>query len=191
MFSLLFARHFFVNEVFDFRILHRLPGAADGGSLKMCGEKCVGIIAWPALGGGSVDADEAGEISIFGSQPIHHPGTDRRTNEIGGTGVKKQRCRSVGDTFGVHAADDTQIVDDFRLFGEKIGDPGTGVAVLPEVPGRFLQSLLLNSEISGIVEFECFAVVFGEAFFWVEGIDLTRASLHEDKDHPFCFGRMV
>jgi len=94
----------------------------------------------------------------------------------------------MGDPFGLHTADDAQVVCNFRLFGKEIGNLQTGVSVLVEVPGRFLQPLLLNSAISGVVKFERFSVVFCQPCFGVERIDLTWTTLHEDEDHALRFG---
>jgi len=47
--------------------------------------------------------------------------------------------RMIGQ-IGVHAAEQTQLVGLFGQFGEQVGNPQAGLAVLTELPGRAEQA---------------------------------------------------
>jgi hypothetical protein len=109
--------------------------------------------------------------------------------------VQKQRRRAVGYPFGVHALEETQVVDARGDVREQLGDPAAALAVLREAPRRshdaVLDNRLRSCQGTGVGEVAHLAVAALQEWFVIEGIDLTGSPLHEQEDHPFGAGGMM
>ena len=94
---------------------------------------------------------------------------------------------AVGDALGAEGVEEGEVVDSAVDLGEEVGAPSSAFAVLGELPGGFhypLRNAALAGvgEDAGVVEGHLLAVVFCEAGFVVEGIDLADSALHEEED---------
>ena len=98
---------------------------------------------------------------------------------------------------GFAGGDDADVVDDGGGVGEKVADPGAGLAVLFEgaTGGEEVAAMAAVHEgealASGVAIRDGFAVEFGELRFVFEEVELGGAAGHEEEDDVFGFGGEV
>jgi hypothetical protein len=99
----------------------------------------------------------------------------------------------MGDTFGVHRVDETQIVNMLRDFREQGRDRATALTMAAEVPSWGHESLRTGlthtriRDLPGIVKFRRFSVSPDQFRFEIEAVNMAGAALHEEEDDPLRF----
>ena len=156
---------------------------AEHGALVGGGEEGGSVVAWSAFVGGGIHGDEGGQVFVVAAQAVADPGTHRRADQVGGAGVEEEGGGTVGNALGVHAVDETEIIDVPGDFGEQGGGPAPALAVSGKFPERLEDFAFLDFPGAGDPEFDFLAVGGDEIGLVVEGIDLARATLHEKENH--------
>jgi hypothetical protein len=94
----------------------------------------------------------------------------------------------VGDSLGVEAADDAQIVGDPGYRRKEFRHPQTTRSPLGKLPQRLhnplRRALPRLGEAAEIGKRHLFAVVDGQSWLGIEAVDLAHATGHEEEDHP-------
>ncbi len=176
-----------VGDVLDAGLRGRNAAATDRCALKHGGQESVAVVARPAVAEARADGDKAGQVFVFRTQSVHHPGAHARTDEAGGAGVQEEGGRSMRHALGVHAVQEAEVVDVLVDVREQAGGPATRLAVLGIVPERFHQ--LLRRALAGlgdrarIRQVERLLVVALQARLVVEGVHVADPALHEQEDH--------
>ncbi len=101
--------------------------------------------------------------------------------------MQEQRRWPVRDSFGVHRMDHAQVVGMLGRLRKQVRNPVPAFTILPELPGRFHDTMQVATAArfgngTGIIKRHRLAVMFDHAGFEIEGIDVTRPALHEQKD---------
>ena len=91
----------------------------------------------------------------------------------------------------VHGLDETKIVDDACDIGKQLADPGSALAVLLKLPGRFEEVEGFAGNDLWTLEGKWFPVVALQERLVVEGVDLRRPSVHEQENDSLCPSREV
>ena len=87
--------------------------SADRGSLEAGRKEGATVVLGSAETVGRVDRDEAGQIVVFSSEPVEHPGAHRGAHEIDAAGVGENRRLRVGRVGGVHAVENAEVIGVF------------------------------------------------------------------------------
>ena len=91
----------------------------------------------------------------------------------------------IGD-IGGHGADDAEVIGVLGGVMEEFADFEAAFTVAGEFEGR-AEGGAGGSFCFESVEGDRFAVLFREFRFWIEGVDLGGAAIHEEVDDAFCF----
>ena len=159
--------------------------ASDGGALVDSGEEGAGPVADSAVAEGWVDREEAGEVLIFGTEPIRNPRAEAGADEGIGTGVEFEQGAPVSFVGAVDGFDDTEIVGAGPDEGKEVTDHGAAFGAGAEFPGRFSEVGGFGKLDAGFFEGQGFSVIADEGGFVVEGIDVGGTAVHEEKDDAF------
>ena len=159
--------------------------ASDGGALVDSGEEGAGPVADSAVAEGWVDRQEAGEVLIFGAEPIRNPRAEAGADEGVGTGVEFEQGAPVSFVGAVDGFDDTEIVGAGPDEGKEVTDHGAAFGAGAEFPGRFSEVGGFGKLDAGFFEGQGFSVIADEGGFVVEGIDVGGTAVHEEKDDAF------
>jgi len=150
------------------------------------------------VGAGRTDRDEAGQIFVFRTQSVSDPGADGRTDQVRSAGMQAQDGFAVGLSLGVQAPNHAEIIRAFGRFGQQLGYPMPGLAVLTECPRRTQQGrnflvLVFFVVTERVREFQGagLAALAVQARLVVECIDLARAAVHEQENDALRPRRMV
>jgi hypothetical protein len=98
--------------------------------------------------------------------------------------VDLQERRAMGGIGSVEALHEAEAIDDLGDVGEELADPRPALAMLLEPPRTPEQVAGLGELDAGLLSGEGLAVVALQARLVVEGVDLRRAAVHEQEDHP-------
>ena len=79
---------------------------------------------------------ERGQVFIHAAEPVAQPGTDAGSPRDHKSGLHERDGRFMVDRFGMHGADDRDIVHHARRVRQQFGDPRAGFAVLREIEDR-------------------------------------------------------
>ncbi len=164
-------------------------GDAEGGSLMNGGKEGGTPVAGAAIAEAGGEGDEGGQIGVFGAEPVADPGADAGSDEGGGAAMEEEGGGTVCDAFGLHAVQEAELVHPLGGVREKFTDPVPGLAMTRELPGRTHHALTRGQrtrvgENPGVIEGHLLPFMPVEQGFVIVGVDLTRAALHEEEDHP-------
>ncbi len=162
----------------------------DAGRLVLGGEEAVAperradddLVARP-------QHDVTGEVLVLGAEPVEEPRTEGRTDRLEIAGVHGQKRGLMVRHVGVHRADDAAIVDDLGEIRESFVDFDTALAAFAEGERRGHEAGAFGL----FVEFAVglLALVLGERGLGIEGVDMRRAAVEEEKDEAFgAWGKM-
>ena len=157
--------------------------------------KSVAVIARTAITHRGADAHEARQIFILGAETVVDPRPHARANEIDRARVHKQRARAVGHALSMHALEQAEIIHMLGHVREKLAYRLAALAVILEIPKRFLDTVLYDlarlSQRPGIIKAHHLAVVIKQLLLVVERINMAHAAGHEEKNHALCPGCMM
>ena len=95
----------------------------------------------------------------------------------------------MGNTIGMHALEETKIINVLRYIWKQLRYVLTTFTVLLELPRRLEHAMFRNrlglGENPRIIERSLFTVMFFQEWLVVKGINVAWATLHEHKDHTF------
>ena len=101
--------------------------------------------------------------------------------------MQEQRRRPMRNTVGVHAFQETKVVDVPGNVREEFGNVLAAITVLFEFPGRLKNTMLADlsglGQGAGIVKLPQLTVVPGKQCFVIKRVDVTWPALHENEDH--------
>ncbi len=118
-----------------------------------------------------VEADEAGQVLVFGAEPVADPRAEAGALAEPVAGVELVEALGVVAGVGVHAVEEAELVGVLRGLGHQLGDPESALAMLGEIEDG--TGMLL---VSGLR-------------FVIEGVELGGAAAHAEEDDPFRPGR--
>ena len=181
-------------NVLDAGLRHRNAIGADHRSLVSRGEEGRAKVALTTVGQRRADRDEAGQVFVLRAETIAHPRTDARSHEGLAAGVQFQGRRGVRVVVAVHRVDHAQVIHAGADVGKKIADRQTRLTAGMKVPRRFHDRAevgveLVAAGIDGVGKF--LAVLFRERGLVIERIDVRRAAVHVEEDHPLRTGRKM
>ena len=84
----------------------------------------------------------------------------------------------------MQALDQAQVVDHFGDFGKDFADPLSAFSVLRKAIGTFHQIAGLGKLHTWLLTGIGFAVITPKGRLVIEGVDLRRSTVHEQKDDP-------
>ena len=136
------------------------------------------------------------------SQSVAEPGSQRGAtrNLIAGTDIGNGRI--VIDRFGVHGADNSQIIDHAGCLGQQLADPGTRMAVSqklenrrrdgkPRLIRRHCRNPLALPNGIGEIDIEVLGGALCHLRFVIEQVHLRRCTRHKEIDHSLRAGRKM
>ena len=186
--------HFFGHVVFGHFLGHHLairPSGRIGGGLNAIGDEGALVDGGEepiapqrrSDGGGDIgtEYDIAGQVLVFGAQPVSQPGTHGRAAGLVGAGVHHQAGRLVIGDIGVDRADPADVVGDFAEVRPELADVHAALPVLLEFERRLHQLAGAALGLDGAAG-KRLAVVLLERGLGIEAIDGGAAAVHEEED---------
>ena len=165
-----------VADVLD-HLLDVGRGGVDRGALERAGEKRGAVVGNAAERETAVaEGDEAGEILVFGAEPVDEPRAEAGLHDAERAGVHEDGGDVVRGDVGPHGADDGEVVGVGGGLRKGVADLQTGAAVFLEFKGRAHGDAPVG---------ERFSVATREGGLGVPGVDVGRRTLGEDVDDGF------
>ena len=142
--------------------------------------------------------DERRQALALASQAVADPRAETRPARLLMSGLKEGDRRIVVDRFGVHRADDADVVGDLSVPWQQVTDPLAGLAVLSKRHERLGdrkrllsrrhagQTLAAPNRIGQLL-----AIQFFQRWLVVERVDLRWGARLAEVDHAFCRGRKM
>lgn len=174
-----------VSEVFDGECF-AIERNVDARALMDCGQKCRAVFANAA----ALDADEAGEVFVFGAEAVADPCAHGRTDFREGAGVELEGGAGVLRIVGAHATEEADIVGDRREMGHEIGDHHAALAARFDGGHGFEGEKLFGPDLGDFFaqrRLDGLTVHSVDVLLWIEEIHLRGAAAHEEENDAFGF----
>jgi hypothetical protein len=136
------------------------------------------------------ERDVRRQILVFGPESVRDPRGDVRASADRQAGLRHPDRLLVVAVFGIHRADDGDVVGVLRDVRQNFGEFEAALAVFGELVRAAEQ---VARPLFVVVDFRGgrLAVVFGEFGLGVEQIDVAGTAVHEELDDGFRFWRMM
>ena len=176
-----------------FQIEDRIRPGAQRSALIRRGQKAGGEHHGSALDAAFQQHDKGGQVVALAAESVDDPRAHAGPAQARKAIVEQVERGSVREAVVIHGTDDGDIVDALREFGKEIRDFNARLAVLAEGAPAADDGLLIEfgelqlhaSEAGG----HELAVEFVERGLGVEGFQMRRSAVHEEKDDAAGGGR--
>jgi len=178
------------------QVQDRIAGVAEGRSAVHRRQESAAVVARPAARSlGARQDDEPRKIARFAPQSVQRPRTEARTPELLRAGVHHDLSGSMIDRFGLHRADQTEVVGDRAEMRQSIAQLHAAFATRLERKLRSQQRRVRIDE-GGSITCEQFGrrqlpVAFRQFGLRVEQLELTRRTGLKQIDDSLRLGRKV
>ncbi len=191
-----FALRFAADALGGVQVQHRTLAAAEDGALINGGQIAGAVGPGAGLHGAIAHDDEGGEVLIVAAESVDGPGAERwPAGELRAAGAQVDGRRVV-EGVAVAGTDDGDVIGVVGQVREERGDFEAGLAAAVELPRRAAHERLAEIDAAGDEPLaegarQRLAVVLAEVRFWVEGIDMADAAMHEEEDDVLGAGGKV
>ncbi len=152
-------------------------------------------LAAAGLGAGGDEGDEAGQVLVFGAEPVGGPGAHGGSALPDVAGVEQQLGGGVVELIGLHRVDEAHLIGDLVEVGAGVGHPESTLAVLFESAGAAHELGHAGGEGKGATSQKGIGAgligVFLESGFVVEDVQVGRTAGHAEIDDALGFGGML
>src|SRR5205809_2452139 len=132
---------------------------------------------------------ESWQVTVLASQAVIEPRTQARACADHGACQDQILGGRVNRVIVPHTADHTDVVRMLSCLPEKVGDRDTALTILLVLERAGVKVIhtqpRIHRDILGDALRNIFAVQFLKSWFWVPGINVTRATSHVEQDHVF------
>ena len=162
-----------VCEISDIGILDGTAEGPDCGALIQGRQERTAVVLGSSNAGRWRETDEAGQICVLGSQPVEDPRAHGGANELEAASMQLHESLGMCGNIAIHSVEEAEFVRMACQVREQFRDRESAFAMLTELPGALQEFAVLDF----------LALVPGQLWLVIEGVDVGGATPHAGKNH--------